>query len=164
MHAPLAELLRYNRWAVLTLLDACQALGEARLDARPQGISGSVRELLHIVGGQQTFVLRTRGRRHEGELNRGSPWPGFAVLRGVAVRSSDELIAVAEELVQDSELRLPWRGREYRYPKSCFLVHAVQHGVEHRTEVKLAPAQLGVQTPDLDAWFYAEAMGFGTAV
>jgi hypothetical protein len=40
----------------------------------------------------------------------------------------------------------------------------LEHGVEHRTEIKLALAQLGVATPDLDGWPYAEAMGYGAPV
>jgi hypothetical protein len=53
------------------LFEACRSLTDKQMDRQIQGISGSVRELLmHIVGGQQTFVLRTKGRQHEGELGR----------------------------------------------------------------------------------------------
>jgi len=163
MNAPLAEMFRYNKWANLVLLEASRALSDAQLDARLPGISGSPRELfLHLIGGQQTFVLRTQGRQHEGEWNRASRWPGFDALIEVAISSSDALIAIAAALEQDSEVGLPWQGKVYRYPTSFFLVHALEHGVEHRTEIKLALAQLGVQTPDLDAWQYSDAMGYGT--
>jgi uncharacterized damage-inducible protein DinB len=165
MNDPLAEVFRYNRWANLTLIEACRTLADEHLDARLPGVSGSVRELLlHIVGGQQTFVLRTAGRQHEGELNRASEWPGFDTLLEIAARSSDELIAIAGALDADGAVELPYWGKVYRYPKSFFLVHAVEHGVEHRTEVKLALAQLGIETPDLDGWAYATAAGHGRAV
>lgn len=49
-------------------------------------------------------------------------------------------------------------------PKRFFLVHAIAHGVEHRTEVKVALAHLGVETPDLDGWPFAAAMGYGEEV
>jgi uncharacterized damage-inducible protein DinB len=165
VNAPLAELFRYNRWANLTLLDSCDGLPETTLAARPPGISGSVGELLlHIVGAQQTFVLRTMGRQHEGEFTRGSAWPGFSSLRTEAERSSDDLIAIAASLDADVPVDLPYLGRAYRFPKSFFLLHALEHGVEHRTEVKVALAQLGIETPDLDAWSYAPVAGFGQAV
>ncbi|MBE0610834.1 MAG: DinB family protein [Dehalococcoidia bacterium] len=165
MNAPLAEMLRYNRWATLTLVEACRSLSDPQLDAREPGTSGAVRELLlHIVGGQQTFALRTRGRQHEGELGRGSAWPGFDALIAAATASADDLIAIAESLDVDSDVDLPWMGKIYRFPKSFFLVHAVEHGVEHRTEVKVALAQLGIETPDLDGWSYAAVRGFGTEV
>jgi uncharacterized damage-inducible protein DinB len=162
MNAPLAEMLRYNKWATVMLLEACAALGDEQLDAHVAGTSGSVRELLtHIVGGQQTLALRTTGRQHEGELSRRSAWPGFEVLIEQATRSGDELIAVAEGLDADRQVDLPYMGKVYRFPVSFFLVHAVEHGVEHRTEVKVALAQLGVETPDLDGWSYAGAAGYG---
>ncbi len=81
MNEPLVAMFRYSKWATLTLIEACRALTDEQLDVRVPGISGSVRVLLtHIVGAQQTFVLRTAGRQHEGELSRGSQWPGFDAL------------------------------------------------------------------------------------
>jgi hypothetical protein len=38
------------------------------------------------------------------------------------------------------------------------------HSAEHRTEVKVALAHLGVETPDLDGWPYALAAGYGQAI
>jgi uncharacterized damage-inducible protein DinB len=97
VNGPFAEVLRYNRWATLTLLEACRSLADDELDARVAGTSGTVRELLlHVVGGQQTQALRTLGRQHEGELNRQSAWPGF-----------DALLAVARE---SASAWLCWRG------------------------------------------------------
>jgi len=165
MNTPLAATFRYNRWANHTLIEACRSLDDALLNARVPGVSGSVRELLlHVVGGQQTFVLRTMGRQHEGELDRTSEWPGVDALAVVATRSSDELVRIAESLDADVEVDLPWMGKTYRFPTSFFLLHALEHGVEHRTEIKLALAQQGVATPDLDAWAYAAAAGYGRQV
>lgn len=159
---PLAESFRYNRWANLRLIDACAGLTDAQLATRVPGTSGSIAELLtHVVGGQQTFVLRTRGRQHEGELNRQSPWPGIAALREVALATSDELIAIAESLVDDVDVDLPFRGKSYRFPLSFFLTHAIEHGVEHRAEIRVALAHLGLEAPDLDGWAYAQDAGYG---
>jgi uncharacterized damage-inducible protein DinB len=163
MNRPLAELFRYNKWADLTLLDACGSLTPNQLEA--PAISGPVREVLtHLVGSQRTFVLRTQGRQHEGELTRQSPWPGFEALIEIALDTSDELMKIAEALDEDVEVDLPFMGRVFRFPRTFFLVHALEHGVEHRAEVKIALAQLGVETPDLDGWMYATAAGFGKQV
>ncbi|MGH2812935.1 MAG: DinB family protein, partial [Actinomycetota bacterium] len=153
-------MLRYNKWATTEIINACRELSEEQLDTLVPGASGSVRELLlHVVGGQQTLVLRTKGRQHEGELTRRSPWPGFDQLIEEATRSSDELISLAESMDSDSEVDLPYVGKVYRFPKSFFLVHAMEHGVEHRTEIKVALGHIGVETPDLDGWSYATAAG-----
>ena len=165
MSEALADCLRYNRWANLALLDACRGLTEKQLDARATGSSRSVRELFsHVVGSELTFVLRTKGRQHEGESRHVEPWPGFDVLREVAASSGDDLIAIAAGLDQDELVALPFRGKTYEYPKGFFLLHAIEHGVEHRTEIKVTLALIGVATPDLDGWFYSQAVGYGREV
>ena len=52
-------------------------------------------------------------------------------------------------------------GKAYRYPRSFFLVHAMAHGTEHRTEVALILAHLGIESPDMDGWQYAAVAGYG---
>jgi uncharacterized damage-inducible protein DinB len=73
-------------------------------------------------------------------------------------------VEIAERLEEDTEVDLPYSGRVFRFPASFFLAHAAEHGGEHRTEIKLALAQLGVETPDLDGWAYAAAAGYGQEV
>lgn len=73
MNKALAEMFRYNAWANGELLRSCRSLSGEQLDSRVPGTSTSVRELLlHIAGAQKTFILRTKGRQHEGELDRQS--------------------------------------------------------------------------------------------
>ncbi|MBN1668633.1 MAG: DinB family protein [Anaerolineales bacterium] len=162
MNKSLAEMFRYNAWANRELFEACRSLTQEQLDMQIQGISGSIGELLmHIAGGQQTFILRTKGRQHEGELDRQSDWPGIEAVIEIAIKTSDELIAIAEELEDDDDVDLPYLGKAYRYPKRFFLVHAMEHSTEHRTEVKVALAQIGIESPDLDGWFFAESACYG---
>jgi hypothetical protein len=82
-----------------------------------------VRELFqHAAGSELTFVLRTKGRQHEGEsahLDRS--WPGFGALREAAASSGDDLIALAATLDDDELVTLPYQGKTYEYPKSFFL-------------------------------------------
>jgi uncharacterized damage-inducible protein DinB len=165
MSKALADCLRYNRWANLILIDACRGLTAEQLDTRATHSSRSVRELLsHIVGSELTFVLRTKGRQHEGESRHVDGWPGFEVLRDVAGSSGDDLITIAAGLDEDELVALPHRGKAYEYPKSFFLLHAIEHGVEHRTEIKVALALIGIETPDLDGWFYAPEAGYGREI
>lgn len=165
MNLGLVEMMRYNAWANDVLFAACRELTDEELDHRLDVTSGSTRELLvHIVGGQQTFVLRTAGRQHEGELGRDSEWPGMGPLIELARTTSAELVSIAERLDPESEVTLPYLGRLYRYPIRFFLVHAAEHGVEHRTEVKLNLAHAGFRTPDLDGWEYSVSAGYGSEV
>jgi uncharacterized damage-inducible protein DinB len=158
-------MFRYNAWANRELFEVCRSLTEEQLDTQVRGISGSVRELLmHIAGGQQTFILRTKGRQHEGELGRQSDWPGIEAVIHIVTSTSDELIAIAEQLEDDEEVNLSYQGKTYRYPKRFFLVHAMEHSTEHRTEVKVALAHMGVETPDLDGWPYSSSAGYGQEI
>jgi hypothetical protein len=62
------------------------------------------------------------------------------------------------------EIDLPFYGRVYRYPESFFLLHAITHGTERRTEIKVTLSHFGIETPDLDGWNYAAAAGYGSDV
>jgi uncharacterized damage-inducible protein DinB len=162
MDEGLVEMFRYNAWANRELFEACRTLSDEQLDTHVKEISGPIRELLmHIAGGQQTLILRMQGRQHEGELSRWSTWPGMETLINIVTATSDELLRIAENLQSGEEVDLPFKGKSYRFPKRFFLVHAIQHGIEHRTELKLALAHIGVTTPDLDGWNYASMAGYG---
>ena len=164
MNEPLANMLRYEAWATATLLEACRALTPEQLAYQAAGTSGTVQQLiLHVVGGQQTFALRTQGRQHEGELHRWSTWPGIDSLIEIGAMACGELVRIAEALEEDVDVVLPYQGLKPVFPRSFFLVHAVSHGAEHRAEIEVALNQLGIETPGLDGWFWAEAMGYGKA-
>lgn len=162
MNAPLAEMLRYNNWATLRLIEDCRPLPDSTLDTRVPGATGSIRELLvHIVGAQQTFALRTKGRQHEGELSRRSAWPGWDALFEAARISGEELVEIAASVESDIDIDLPYVGKTYVFPIGFFLVHAMEHGADHRAEVRMSLRSLGIETRDLDGWEFAAAMGYG---
>lgn len=81
MNKPLAEMFRYNRWPSRHSFGPAPGSATSSLDLPIPGLVGGEdtarRLLLHVIGGHQTFVLRTRGRQNEAELKRDSDWPGF---------------------------------------------------------------------------------------
>ena len=112
MNEGLVEMFRYNAWANRRLFEACRSLTEEQLDLRAPGISGSIRELLmHIAGGQQTFILRTMGRQHEDELARGSDWPGMEPVIEIANDTSDKLLDIAMHLQNDEDVALSYQDK-----------------------------------------------------
>jgi uncharacterized damage-inducible protein DinB len=86
------------------------------------------------------------------------------MLMDALARSSDELTEIAASLAGDEEVDLPYLGKTFRFPRSFFLVHAIEHGAEHRTEIKVALGSIGVETPNLDGWEWAAAAGYGREV
>jgi uncharacterized damage-inducible protein DinB len=101
--APLAEMLRYNHWANVTLFEACRTLVDTHLDVRAPGGANSVRELVtHIARGQQTIALRARG----GEQSSWSEWPGSDAVLQMLARSNDELSDIANNHSEDTSVDL----------------------------------------------------------
>jgi uncharacterized damage-inducible protein DinB len=162
MNEPLANALRYNAWATSTLFKACRSLSEAQLDAPSiPGSSGSIRAMLiHVAMAQRTAIWRTNAVMRP-RLD--SSWPGWERLLVEAKDSAEELIVIARNLERD-EVIFEEGGIRYPWELSFFLTAAVTHGDQHRSEIKMAMAGLGVDSPDLDAWNWARDAGFGKPI
>ncbi len=163
-NAPLTRMFEYNAWANGRIIDACRALADAQLDLPGSATFGSIRStLLHVVYAQYSFLARLDGRAQDPRSV--SPvWPGFDVLGGVATETSAALLTAAAALVEDTDVVLAYMGKTYRYPTSFFLTHALAHGVEHRTQIGMMLAQLGIEAPSLDGWEFAGFAGLGKEV
>lgn len=163
MDGGLVELFEYNLWATAALIEGCRAAPAELLEARVPGVSDRVGALFtHLIGGQQTFALRTKSRQHEGELNRASAFPGWDELARLADETGRVLLGAASELTEDAFVELKWQGQVSRLPLRFILMHAFEHAMEHRTEIKVALGAQGFATPDLDGWNYAASKGYGS--
>lgn len=163
-NAPLARVFEYNAWANGRIIDACRDLTDAQFDASGSAAFGSIRTtLLHVIYGQYSMLARLNGTAQD-PRSFSPPWPGIDALMSVAAETSGALTAAAAELRDDASVVLAYQGKSYRYPKSFFLTHALQHGVEHRTQIGTMLAQLGLGQPNLDAWEYAGFAGLGVEV
>jgi uncharacterized damage-inducible protein DinB len=49
--------------------------------------------------------------------------------------------------------------RTWRMPVSLFLLQAINHGTEHRSQVATILTQPGFQPPKMDGWTYFEDSG-----
>ena len=59
MTAGLPDFFKHNLWANLRLLDACEQLSDAQLDATTKGVYGSVRETLrHLFSSEEGYAWR----------------------------------------------------------------------------------------------------------
>ncbi len=56
------------------------------------------------------------------------------------------------------------RDREPLFLSEDSIGFSAEHGVEHRAEIKDTLALSGIETPDLDAWFYSPAAGYGREI
>ena len=159
MTTGLSDFFQYNLWANLRLLDACAQLSDAQLDATMNGTFGSVREtLMHIFGAEEGYAHRWHftGASLSPSLKEITTFPGFDELRRRAEKSGKELIAVAERVDLDEILSLD--EGTYKAPVIIVLIQAINHGIDHRSQIATLLTLQDIEPPELDGWAYNDAM------
>lgn len=159
MVAGLPDFYKHNLWANLRLLDACEQLTDAQLDATMKGVYGSVREtLMHLVSSEEGYASRFNftGRLPIAPLEESDPFPGFDQLRRRLHRSGKELIAMAKQADLDQVLHLD--GGTYDAEVIIVMMQAINHGVDHRSQIATLLSQQGIESPCLDAWCYNDEL------
>ena len=159
MPAGLPDFFKYNLWANLRLLDACEQLTGAQLDTTMNGVYGSVREtLMHLVSAEEGYArhFNFTGRDPIPPLEETDPFPGFGELRRRIERSGKELIAMAEQADLDQVLHLD--GGTYDAEVIIIMIQAINHGVDHRSQIATLLSQQDIEPPWLDAWSYNDAL------
>lgn len=157
MTTGLPEFFRYNLWANLHLLDACVTLSDAQLDAKMIGTFGSIREtLLHFLAAEEGYVQSFTGIPPTSRLDELTTFPGFDELRRRAEKSGKELITIAEK--RDLSQIFYLDGGTYESPAFIVLIQAINHAVDHRSQIATLLSQQNIEPPGLDAWSYNDAM------
>ncbi len=157
MTTGLPDFFTYSLWANLRLLDACAHLSDAQLDATTKGTFGSVREtLMHLFAAEEGYVRALTGKIPTPRLADLMHFPDFDELRRRAERSGKELIMVAEQGELSQILYLD--GGSYEAPVIVVLIQAVNHAIDHRSQIATLLSQQDVMPPDLDGWSYHDAM------
>ena len=154
MTTGLADMFRFNRWANLCLLDACANLSDAQLDATMSGTFGSVREtLMHLLSSEEGYAWTLMGNPPTPRLRDLTAFPGFDELRRRAEMSGEKLIAFAEQERDLNEI-LHLDGGTYDAPVIVVVIQAVDHGIDHRSQIATLLTQQCLTPPELDAWAY----------
>src|SRR6476659_9860003 len=126
----LATLFAHNAWANLKLLDFCERLSDAQLDATAIGCFGSIRDtLVHIVGAEVSYVERVNGRLPPQPLSR-DQFPGFELLKDAARWASDELLPLAVSAREDTSVRQRPPRMLIEYRLASLMVQAITHSTE----------------------------------
>ncbi len=159
MSQDLVEFYKHNLWANRLLLDKCATLTEEQLDLAAPGTYGSIRAtLVHLVGAEERYVLRLSGDTPNTPPLEREGSPGMDELRQSADRSGNALIKIASDFETGQILRGVWRGEAYELPAIVVMLQAINHATEHRMHIVSILNQNGIETPDMDAWSYDEAV------
>jgi uncharacterized damage-inducible protein DinB len=150
----LVELIRYNNWANAQIFDVCQALTADQQAASAPGSYGSIhRTLGHIIAAEADYVGRITGD---------GPQPPFRWEDGPAVADIAAFAGQVADALLDTVLRIsPTRlvheeenGKFIDYHASHLFMQAINHGIEHRTNITTILNSLGLPTPEVDGWGY----------
>lgn len=156
MTTGLSDFFHYNLWANLRLLDACARLSDAQLDATTQGMFGSVREtLVHIFVGEESYVEDLTGTSPTTRLEEFTLFAGFDELRQRAEWSGNELITIAE---QGDLLGQTIHFPNYDIRGIILLIQALNHAIEHRSQIAMWLSLQDIELPRLDGWGYNNAI------
>ena len=151
----LEKLFEHNNWANQKIIEACSALSDEQLDARPQSVTkGTIRRtLIHLVSSQYSY-LRTLTLPLEERL--ASVTVEFDKL-GESVRmSGGGLLSLARGEQKPFESQLQTRDGYYVAPW-VLMVQIINHAHEHREQISSMMSALGITPPDLDGWSHGEA-------
>lgn len=157
MTTGLADFYRYNLWANLSLLDVCAQLSDEQLDATMEGTFGSVREtLVHMLASEEGYAGHVTGAYITPRLKDLTAFPGFDELRRRVKMVGEKLITFAEQGELDQVLYLD--EGTYEASVMIVLIQAINHGVDHRSQIATVLSLQGVDLPDLSGWGYNDAM------
>jgi uncharacterized damage-inducible protein DinB len=152
------EAFRYHRWANLHLLGACADFSEEQLELTSPGTFGTVAAtFMHLLGAEQGYLQRLGvGPRL---ITRDTQFPGIGELKTHAVRSGDQLIALAENAGPDDAIEAKFEDGDYRVQSGVVLIQALHHGNDHRTHICTILGHHGLTYGDMDVWAYGDATG-----
>lgn len=166
MDAGFVALFRHHAWASDRLFAACEGLPAEHLEFVVQGTFGGLAATLrHLVEAEERYVRGLRGQTAPGPdsaggIDRPVPpealGPSVPVLRRRAASSAAALVELAEAAKPDGVVMATHHGEPAVIRALTFFTQALDHGCEHRTQVRHALTILGYDPPDIDGWAYDE--------
>ncbi len=161
MEELISKMYEHNRWANLTLLDACENLTTEQLESLDdEGFYGSIGETLnHLVSAEGRYVWRLQGSPPDAEPPREDGFPGVKELRRRAEKSGTTLIELAVSAPGDTTLTSKMGEREFSFKADLVKIQAINHATEHRAQIATLLTQLKITPPQMDGWNFGFASG-----
>src|ERR687896_397444 len=148
------EFFRHNAMMNRQLVEACRQLSPEQLGATATGTYGSIgATLVHTANAQEGYAARLLDTERPERLPE-DPFPGFEVLAERFANGDAQLEEAARQAGRDRKVQVTGDDPPGTWwmPVSLFLLQAVNHGTEHRSQVATILTQLGVDPPRMDGW------------
>ena len=150
----LVELTRYNNWANAQVLAACQKLTADQLAAAAPGTYGTIRDTLeHIIRAEAYYVGRMTGDRPQPSF-KWDDQPALADLSAFADQVAGTLLDAAQRIPPTHIVHEEEDGQFLDYQARLLFIQAINHGIEHRTNITTILSGLGLPAPEVDGWGY----------
>jgi uncharacterized damage-inducible protein DinB len=150
----LVELTRYNNWANAQILAACQKLTADQLAATAPGTYGAIRDTLgHMIRAEADYIGRITGNRPQPPF-RWDDQPALADVAIFAEQVAGALLDVVQRVLPTQMVHEEEDGQFMDYQARQLFMQAINHGIEHRTNITTILAGLGIATPEIDGWGY----------
>jgi uncharacterized damage-inducible protein DinB len=152
----LVEFFRHNAMMNRRLMEACRQLSPEQLGATTTGTYGTIgATLVHIANAQEGYAARLLDTERPERLPE-DPFPGFEAVDERFAHGDGQLEEAATRPGQDRKVQVTGDDPPGTWwmPVSLFLLQAVNHGTEHRSQVATILTHLGIEPPEMDGWTY----------
>lgn len=150
----LVELIRHNNWANAQVLAACRELSADQLDAAAPGAYGTIRDTLeHVIRAEADYVGRMTGDRPQPSFRWGER-ADMADLAAFADQVGGALLDAVQRVPPTQLVHEEENGLFIDYHARHLFMQAINHGIEHRTNVTTILSGLGLPAPEVDGWSY----------
>lgn len=152
----LVEIFRHNAMMNRRILDACRTLAPEQLAATAVGTYGTIgATLVHLANSQEGYAARLLDVPRPERLAE-DPFPGFDAVAERLAHGDAQLEQAAAK--PDPARKVKVTGDDppgtWWMPVPLFLLQAVNHGTEHRSQLATILTQLGIEPPNMDGWTY----------
>ena len=150
----LIELIGFNNWANAQVLAACQKLTTDQLAAATPGAYGTIRATLeHIIRAEADYIGRMTGNRPQPSF-KWKEQPTLAEISAFAGQVADALLDAAQRVPLTHIVHEEEDGKTIDYQAKHLFMQAIDHGIEHRTNITTILSGLGLTAPEVDGWSY----------
>jgi uncharacterized damage-inducible protein DinB len=151
----LLELFRYHSWATLELIDNCMSQPPEVMHKMVVGTDRSfLHTLTHVVGTEQGYLEILSGEPAEVPIRKGEV-VALTDLRQLCENQSRRWVAALDQISQlDVTLPADEQRAETPHGQDLLVLQAIQHGIDHRTQICTGLRVLGLEPPNIDGWSY----------
>jgi uncharacterized damage-inducible protein DinB len=150
----LVELIRYNNWANAQVFAACLELNPEQLAASAPGAYGSIHATLgHLIAAEADYIDRLTGAGPQPPFR----WEDRPALDDIFAFSrivADALVEAVQHVSPDHIVHEEEDGNTIDYKASLLFIQAINHGIEHRTNITTILSGSGLTAPEVDGWGY----------